>query len=73
MNLISTGGSESLGIVRQLARRREEEEARGIDAWTPHAARSRHVSTALSAYGMLASSADRGGVRDLSQIRPVAD
>lgn len=57
----------------ELARRREEEEARGIDAWTPHAARSRHVSTALRAYGMLASSADRGGVRDLSQVRPVAD
>ena len=57
----------------ELARRREEEEARGTDAWTPHAARSRHVSTALSAYGMLASSADRGGVRDLSQVRPVAD
>ncbi|MDO4412816.1 dihydroxy-acid dehydratase [Cutibacterium sp.] len=57
----------------ELTRRREEEEARGADAWTPHTPRPRHVSTALRAYGLLASSADRGGVRDLSQVRPVAD
>ncbi|WP_195839866.1 dihydroxy-acid dehydratase [Cutibacterium porci] len=57
----------------ELSRRRDEEEARGIDAWTPHSSRPRHVSTALRAYGMLASSADRGGVRDLSQVRPIAE
>ncbi|MGK2350789.1 dihydroxy-acid dehydratase [Cutibacterium sp. V947] len=57
----------------ELARRRDEEEARGIDAWTPRTPRPRHVSAALRAYGMLASSADRGGVRDLSQVRPVAE
>lgn len=56
----------------ELARRHEEEEARELDAWTPHAPRPRHVSTALRVYGMLASSADRGGVRDLSQVRPIA-
>ena len=50
--------------------RRAEEEARGQAAWTPHSPRPRAVSTALRAYGMLASSADRGGVRDLSLVRP---
>ncbi|WP_338076191.1 dihydroxy-acid dehydratase [Acidipropionibacterium jensenii] len=55
----------------ELARRRAEEEARGAAAWTPHVARTRAVSTALKAYGLLASSADRGGVRDLSQVTPV--
>ncbi|AXE37916.1 dihydroxy-acid dehydratase [Acidipropionibacterium virtanenii] len=55
----------------ELDRRRDEEEARGAEAWTPHAPRSRHVSTALKAYGLLAASADRGGVRDLSQVTPV--
>lgn len=56
----------------ELARRREEETARGAEAWTPHAPRPRAVSTALKAYGLLAASADRGGVRDLSQVTPVA-
>ena len=55
----------------ELDRRRDEEEARGAEAWTPHAPRTRHVSTALKAYGLLAASADRGGVRDLSQVTPV--
>ncbi|WP_130866206.1 dihydroxy-acid dehydratase [Acidipropionibacterium timonense] len=54
----------------ELGRRRAEEEARGQAAWTPHSPRPRAVSTALRAYGMLASSADRGGVRDLSLVRP---
>ncbi|WP_136313225.1 dihydroxy-acid dehydratase [Actinomyces procaprae] len=53
----------------EIARRRAEEEARGEEAWTPHSPRPRHVSKSLRAYGMLATSADLGAVRDLSRIR----
>ncbi|SDN69186.1 dihydroxy-acid dehydratase [Actinomyces ruminicola] len=52
----------------EIARRRAEEEARGEDAWTPHQPRPRHVSAALRAYAMLATSADLGAVRDLSKL-----
>ena len=51
-----------------LAQRRAEMDARGKDGWKPAEVRSRKVSTALRAYAALATSADRGGVRDLSQI-----
>ena len=43
-------------------------EARGADAWRP-AARTRKVSTALQAYAALTTSAARGAVRDVSQVR----
>ncbi|WP_225748139.1 dihydroxy-acid dehydratase [Eikenella sp. Marseille-P7795] len=49
------------------ARRRAEMEARGSQAWKPEN-RDRHVSQALRAYGLMATSADRGAVRDVSQI-----
>ncbi len=52
----------------ELARRREAQEARGEQAWTP-VDRDRHVSLALQAYAALTTSAARGAVRDLSQIR----
>ena len=52
----------------ELARRRAEEEARGRDAWTP-VSRERHVSQALRAYAALTTSADRGAVRDIDQLR----
>lgn len=52
----------------ELERRRADEEARGEDAWTPHAPRPRHVSAALRAYAMLATSADLGAVRDHSKL-----
>jgi len=52
----------------ELARRREAEEARGADAWTPHAPRPRRVTTALKAYALLATSADKGAVRDVSKL-----
>ncbi len=52
----------------ELARRREAEEARGADAWTPKD-RVREVSQALRAYAMMTTSADRGAVRDLTQLR----
>ncbi len=45
----------------ELARRRIEQDARG---WKPAQARPRKVSTALKAYALLATSADRGAVRD---------
>ncbi|HVN41786.1 MAG TPA: dihydroxy-acid dehydratase [Steroidobacteraceae bacterium] len=54
----------------EMARRRATELARGDAAFTP-AHRQRRVSAALRAYGLLATSASRGGVRDLSQVRPV--
>jgi dihydroxy-acid dehydratase len=51
-----------------LARRREAMEARGDKAWMP-VDRERVVSQALQAYAALATSADRGAVRDLSQLK----
>lgn len=46
-----------------FAARRDEEEARGKDAFTPHH-RDRIVSKALKAYASMVTSADRGGVRE---------
>jgi len=43
-------------------------QALGEAAWQP-GPRERAVSTALKAYALMATSADRGGVRDLSQLR----
>jgi dihydroxy-acid dehydratase len=43
-------------------------EARGADAWQP-LGRQRVVSQALQAYAALTTSADRGAVRDLSQLK----
>ena len=51
----------------ELAKRREAMEARGDKAWKP-LDRRRVVSQALQAYGMMATSADRGAVRDISQL-----
>ncbi|GAA0507482.1 MULTISPECIES: dihydroxy-acid dehydratase [Pigmentiphaga] len=52
----------------ELARRRQAMEARGDKAWQP-LDRQRVVSQALQAYGMMATSADRGAVRDISQLK----
>lgn len=46
----------------ELNRRRQEEEARGQDAFTPYR-RKRQVSKALRAYASMVTSADKGGVR----------
>ena len=51
-----------------LAERRAAQEARGADAYTP-ANRDRVVSQALQAYAAMTTSADRGAVRDVSQLR----
>lgn len=51
----------------ELQARRDEMDARGDQAWQP-VNRERHVSQALRAYAALATSADRGAVRDVSQL-----
>jgi len=54
--------------VEELAHRRARMEERGFEAWKP-VARERYVSQALQAYAALTTSADRGAVRDLSQLK----
>ena len=51
----------------ELAKRRKEMEAKGSKAWQPEN-RKREVSFALRAYAKMASSADKGGVRDRSKL-----
>jgi len=48
--------------------RRKTMEAQGVDAWKP-VNRDRVVSKALQAYAALTTSADRGAVRDLEQLK----
>ncbi len=52
----------------ELNRRCQTMDAKGEKAWKPVHARPRKVSAALKAYAKLAVSADRGAVRDLSQL-----
>ncbi|OBV39882.1 dihydroxy-acid dehydratase [Janthinobacterium psychrotolerans] len=52
----------------ELAARRAAMEAKGDAAWLP-VNRERYVSQALQAYAALTTSADRGAVRDLSQLK----
>ena len=52
----------------ELSHRRAAMEARGEAAWKP-VDRKRYVSQALQAYAALTTSADRGAVRDLSQLK----
>lgn len=52
---------------QEIAARREAQEARGDKAWTPKD-RQRKVSFALRAYASLATSADKGAVRDKSKL-----
>ena len=49
----------------ELAARRRQQDAAG---WKPAQPRSRQVSTALKAYALLATSADKGAVRDLALL-----
>ena len=51
----------------ELAARRAEMESRGSQAWKPRQ-RERQVSAALRAYAAMATSADTGAVRDVSQV-----
>jgi dihydroxy-acid dehydratase len=52
----------------ELAIRRANMEAKGKLAWKPVEARPRKVSASLKAYALLATSADKGAVRDLSKL-----
>jgi dihydroxy-acid dehydratase len=50
-----------------LARRRAEMSAKDKMAWKP-VSRQRHVSVALRAYAAMTTSADKGAVRDVTQV-----
>ncbi len=52
----------------QLSERRTLMEARGDNAWKPAKSRPRKVTAALKAYAKMATSADKGAVRDLSLL-----
>ena len=49
----------------ELAARRTEQDAKG---WKPVEVRPRKVTTALKAYALLATSADKGAVRDKAML-----
>ena len=51
-----------------LNQRRSAMEAKGKQAWKPTEIRNRKVSPALRAYAALTTSADRGAVRDVTQV-----
>ncbi|MDO4895931.1 MAG: dihydroxy-acid dehydratase [Moraxella sp.] len=51
----------------ELAKRRTTMNERGKQAWKP-VNRERHISQALRAYAVMATSADTGAVRDVSQV-----
>ena len=52
----------------ELKRRRDAMEAKGPNAWQPAKERPRKVSLALKAYAKMATSADKGAVRDISKL-----
>ncbi|WP_174301183.1 dihydroxy-acid dehydratase [Caulobacter sp. S45] len=61
--------SLTLAVVQaELDARRAAMVARGPKAWAP-ATRDRHVSPALQAYAALTTSASKGAVRDVGQLR----
>ncbi|MCX5494648.1 dihydroxy-acid dehydratase [Kaistia dalseonensis] len=63
--------NRSMRIVisdEELAARRAAMEAKGKAAWKPAKPRKRNVTTALRAYAAMATSADRGAVRDVTQV-----
>jgi len=52
----------------ELAQRRAAMQAKGNQAWKPATERPRKVSVALRAYAAMVTSADKGAVRDVSQV-----
>ena len=52
----------------ELEKRRATMEAKGSEAWAPVKVRPRKVSPALRAYAKMATSADKGAVRDVSKL-----
>ena len=53
----------------ELADRRIRMDAKGDAGWAPTAPRPRKISTALRAYAALTTSASRGAVRDVDQLK----
>ena len=53
----------------ELARRRNAMNTLGPRAWKPN--RDRQVSPALQAYALMATSAARGAIRDITQVKRV--
>ena len=53
----------------ELQARAARQDARGELAWKPVKLRNRRVSAALQAYAAMTTSADRGAVRDVSQLK----
>ena len=53
----------------ELARRRAAMDAKGERAWQPAAPRQRLVSASLQAYSLMATSAAKGAVRDVTQLK----
>ncbi len=78
IGLVETGDTIEIDIPKrrihlaiadaELAQRRAAMEAKGDAAWQP-LARDRVVSAALQAYALMTTSADKGAVRDVSQIQ----
>jgi dihydroxy-acid dehydratase len=76
IGLIQTGDTIKIDIPRrridvdlsdeELAQRRASQDEEG---WRPVEPRPRKVSAALQAYALMATSADRGAVRDLSRLK----
>jgi dihydroxy-acid dehydratase len=52
----------------ELNKRRKAMDAKGAEGWKPVKERPRKVSAALKAYAKMATSADKGAVRDISQL-----
>ncbi|GGC01883.1 dihydroxy-acid dehydratase [Novosphingobium endophyticum] len=52
-----------------LSHRRSTQDARGDEAWSPVHPRKRKVSASLQAYAAMTTSAARGAVRDVSQLK----
>jgi dihydroxy-acid dehydratase len=52
----------------ELTQRRAAMEAKGKQAWRPAEVRQRKVSVALRAYAAMVTSADKGAVRDVTQV-----
>ncbi|MCJ2186040.1 dihydroxy-acid dehydratase [Novosphingobium beihaiensis] len=53
----------------ELAGRRATQESRGPEAWSPVHPRKRKVSAALQAYAAMTTSAAKGAVRDVTQLK----
>ena len=79
IGLVENGDSISINIPNRtitlavadevLAQRRAAMEAKGDMAWHPEKPRKRQVSVALQAYAAMTTSAARGAVRDVTQLK----